>query len=136
MIFSTLRKKHQSDKAFSALPAVLLLLLYLAGATGIDSFHRLFHESEVELHNTAHEKDACHKKIYHNEKEKGCEHRTHLAESKKCLLCDLSFHADHIATITDEISTPVFSNEQQSSTPTIAVTCSILHLPARAPPVL
>lgn len=75
----------------------LLLVLYSLAAFKVDSFHALFHAQELkELHSAAQESNLCHKSIYHQESDKGCEHKSHFTENTKCPLCEYNVSADHL----------------------------------------
>ena len=133
-----LRSVKESDilrgrlKMFSG---ILLLLLYLTGNVQVESFHEIFHSFEKALHSHEEEKDPCHRAIYHDEKEKGCEHKTHFTPIKKCPLCHVvPFNDQHVAVVESYIATPSSEiyhfSRYAISLPTLHVT-----LPARAPPI-
>lgn len=129
--------KHYNDfrvhlKMFSG---ILLLLLYLTGNVQVESFHELFHSFERALHSQEEEKDPCHRAIYHDEKEKGCEHKTHFTPIKKCPLCHVvPFNDQHVATVDSFDPARSFETFYLSryiiSLPVLEIT-----LPARAPPL-
>ena len=78
---------------------VLLLALYAAAALKVDSIHELMHAREfAELHSVAQENNPCHKSIYHQEAEKGCEHKSHITENTKCPLCEYNSSVDELLT--------------------------------------
>jgi hypothetical protein len=78
---------------------VLLLALYAAAALKVDSIHELLHAREfAELHSIEQENNPCHKSIYHQEAERGCEHQSHITENTKCPLCEYSSSADELLT--------------------------------------
>ena len=69
--------------------ALMLLLLYLAGNVQVESFHQIFHSFEQALHSSDQEKDPCHRSIYHDAEQEGCDHKTHVTAVKKCPLCHI-----------------------------------------------
>ena len=74
---------------------LLLLVLYSAAALKINSFHRLFHSAEAaELHSPEQENDPCHQSIYHQQRDSGCEHKSHISENEKCPLCEYNPSSD------------------------------------------
>jgi hypothetical protein len=78
---------------------VLLLALYAAAALKVDSIHELVHAREfAELHSVEQENNPCHKSVYHQEAEKGCEHKSHITENTKCTLCEYNSSADELLT--------------------------------------
>jgi hypothetical protein len=77
---------------------VLLLTLYAAASLKVDSFHELFHAQELkELHSTEQENNPCHKSVYHQQAENGCEHKSHITENTKCPLCEFNVSPDQLA---------------------------------------
>lgn len=71
-----------------------LLLIYLASSLRLDSIHQLFHVEDItELHSAEKEQDPCHKNIYHQQKESGCAHKSHITQNNKCPLCEHSTSA-------------------------------------------
>jgi hypothetical protein len=133
---TSLRKKivikNQPMRIFSAL---LLLLLYLTGNVQVESFHKVFHSFEEALHSSDDEKDPCHRAIYHDSKQKGCDHKTHVTAVKKCPLC-------HIVPMNEKHIAVSHSFESFSSPPNFdQFSFSILvaeipgSLSARAPPI-
>jgi hypothetical protein len=78
---------------------VLLLALYAAAALKVDSIHELVHAREfAELHSVEQENNPCHKSVYHQEAEKGCEHKSHITENTKCPLCEYNSSVDELLT--------------------------------------
>ena len=91
---------------------VLLLALYAAAALKVDSIHELLHAREfAELHSVEQESNPCHKSVYHQEAEKGCEHKSHITENTKCPLCEYNSSADELLTShhSDSDETPTAS---------------------------
>ena len=95
------RKKNRAKnivKGFRILCGLSMLFLYFVGNVQIESFHQVFHANETELHSSEHEKDPCHRAIYHDTQQDGCKHETHLTEAKKCPLCHVIPHnQQHLA---------------------------------------
>src|SRR5687768_17415400 len=82
-------------RALQSLLGALVMLGYLAANVHFESLHGLVHHDEVEIsHDEADENDPCHRKLYHDDFSKGCEHKSHLLASKKCSLCDHHLTAD------------------------------------------
>jgi hypothetical protein len=74
----------------------VILLLYVAGTVQIDNLHQLLHHHTVELHSEQAEKDPCHRSVFHHEQNKGCEHKTHVTQTKECFVQQLLGHTFHI----------------------------------------
>jgi hypothetical protein len=116
---------------------VLLLALYAAAALKVDSIHELLHAREfAELHSVAQENNPCHKSIYHQEAEKGCEHKSHITENTKCPLCEYNSSVDELLSgifaESDEkptASLPILASE------TLHFTCTLAHAD-RGPPTI
>ena len=124
--------KNQRMRIFSAW---LLLLLYLTGNVQVESFHKIFHSFEQALHSTEVEKDPCHRAIYHDAKQKGCDHKTHVTAIKKCPLCHIiPLNEKHIAVSNSFESFSSSSNFEQLSI-SIQVAEVSGGLSARAPPI-
>ena len=92
-----IRKTRQ--RAFKALSAFFLILLYLAGNVETGNFHRLLHQHQADLHSVENENDPCHRKIYHQEVVQDCGHSTHFSEYNKCKLCDVILIKDHLPSL-------------------------------------
>ena len=123
--------KNQPTRIFSAL---LLLLLYLTGNVQVESLHRVLHSFEQALHSTEQEKDPCHRAIYHDAKQKGCDHKTHVTAVKKCPLCHIvPLNDKHIAVSHRFESFTSPSNFEQLSVSILVAEISG-GLSARAPP--
>jgi ferredoxin len=85
-------------KLFRQICWVLLLALYAAASLKVDSFHELFHAQEIkELHSAEQESNPCHKSVYHQQTENGCEHKSHITENTKCSLCEFNVTPDQLA---------------------------------------
>lgn len=94
MIKRVIIKKTRSG-AVRAL-TLLLMILYISGTTSIEILHSMLHNDQVTAvaHTQTEEQDPCHRIIYHNDTEHGCDDDSHLATSDKCEMCDVAFHAD------------------------------------------
>ena len=78
---------------------LFLLLVYTVSSLKLNSVHQLFHEEEIaELHSIEKENDPCHKNIYHQQKQSGCEHKSHITGSTKCPLCEHHSNSKEILT--------------------------------------
>src|SRR5687768_6400349 len=124
--------KSQPMRIFSA---SLLLLLYLAGNVQVESFHKVFHSFEQALHSSDQEKDPCHRAIYHDSKQEGCDHKTHVTAIKKCPLCHIvPLNEKHIAVshIFESFSSP---SDFEKFSFSILITELSGNLSARAPPI-
>lgn len=85
----------KSKQRTTVLGAFLLLILYLVGTSHVGFLYAFGHEHDVQIsHSYKEEKDPCHRQIYHNDVEAGCDHDVHLTVSDKCDLCDFAVHAD------------------------------------------
>lgn len=86
-----------------------LAVLYFLGSIEIQSFHAWLHNStnETELHSAANESNGCHQNVYHNKKEKSCEHKSHLVALKKCPLCQLTLQSLHLIVEKDQQKFPI-----------------------------
>jgi hypothetical protein len=123
-------------KCLRTISISLLLLLYVVGNVQIESIHQVFHSFETALHSTDQEKDPCHRAIYHEATDDGCDHSTHFTAVKNCPLChvvpvneSLLVHSSTVGLFVPE---NVF-DEQAISTFNGSITD---YLPARAPPFI
>lgn len=124
--------KNKPRRIFSAL---LLLLLYLTGNVQVESFHKVFHSFEQALHSADKEKDPCHRAVYHDSRQQGCDHKTHVTAVEKCPLC-------HIVPLNEKQIAVSHSFEPFSSLPNFEQFFLSIQpaetpggLSARAPPV-
>ena len=67
-----------------------LLLLYVFSYFSFELIHQFEHSHEYEaLHTEENEKEACHRAVFHFEKD-ACDHKTHVTSLEKhCDLCDV-----------------------------------------------
>jgi hypothetical protein len=72
-----------------------LIILYAAASLRIDSLHQYFHGDEIaNLHSPEQEINPCHKSIYHQQRDNGCDHRSHVSTSSKCPVCECKVATD------------------------------------------
>lgn len=133
---TSLRKRIITrNKPMRIFSALLLLLLYLTGNVQLESFHKVFHSFEQALHSSDEEKDPCHRAIYHDSKQEGCDHKTHVTAVKKCPLCHIvPLNEKHLAVshTFESFSSSSHFKEFPISVQIIEISGS---LSARAPPV-
>lgn len=132
--FNKIVKTYLRNSA-KVLAVVLLAAAYIIGNSPGEALHELFHPQETVVHTVDQEKDSCHRTIYHQEKEDGCEHKSHISKVDKCTLCHALSHIDQIA-ISDstfefistdvEVAGKIISHHHSSAD---------TNLPARAPPI-
>lgn len=122
-------------KGFKAASILVLLFLYTAGNVQLESFHSVFHSLEKALHSAEQEKDPCHRAIYHDAKDEGCDHKTHVTAVKKCPLCHVVPFNDQLLTSDNTFESISFPDLLNSSYAVILVANTADNLPARAPPV-
>ena len=116
---------------------MLLLAIYAAGNLEIASLHSLLHDSSGDsvTHTGKDENDACHQSIYHNLKSEDCSHKSHITALKKCPLCQLAIQTLHLAGRPAEEIMVSRAVVVAATHPGTIHACSLLPLPARAPPV-
>ncbi len=134
----TKRTYNQEKSNQGVLWSVLLLLtLYVIGATEMESIHGLLHNSgdETALHSVVNERDACHQSIYHNKTDQDCGHKSHIVETNKCPLCQLTVQSVHILTKSEIVELVYTTYTDGSYLPSSLETLSSALIPARAPPV-
>jgi hypothetical protein len=79
----------------TVLGPLLLVVLYIVGTSQLGFLYALGHDHDVQIsHSQKEEKDPCHRQIYHNDVEAGCDHDVHLTVINKCDLCDFAVHVD------------------------------------------
>lgn len=116
---------------------VLLLVLYSAAALKVDSFHELFHAQELaELHSVEHENNPCHKSVYHQESQEGCEHKSHITENTKCPLCEYNVTPDQLVQEFTTQSKPNTSQSKQTSWIDVELASVNKSLSSRGPPAI
>jgi hypothetical protein len=129
--------KHQLDlkHMMKNIFVMSLLMLYSAASLRIDSLHQFFHADDVaELHSAEHENNPCHKNIYHQQREAGCDHQSHLTENTKCPLCEFNISSDELLFVPDQIKITFQRAINQSSYQEGALSLSIFILSGRGPP--
>ena len=114
-----------------------LLTFYGVGYFSFTLSHRLQHSHEYELlHTEVNEGKACHRAVFHHEKN-ACNHKTHLAShEEQCILCDVIVQQDRFA-----LFIPELKHEQVVSTVHFPVQVEtpgncLLNRHSRAPPFL
>ncbi len=118
------------------LAVVLLAAAYVIGNSPGEALHKLFHPQEVTVvHTVDQEKDSCHRTIYHQEKEDGCKHKSHVSKVEKCNLCHALSHIDQIAV--SDSTCEFISTDVEVAGKIISHHLFLVdtNLPARAPPV-
>lgn len=132
---SAIRKR--SRHGLNTMLGIFLLTTYIVGTSQSESFHKLFHSGDHQIsHTQLQEKDPCHRVIYHDDTDKGCDHRSHIATADKCDLCHVIHHTDQIP-----LSNPDSEPIQFSSTTFIFYSATIPGAgqslrSSRAPPVV
>ena len=116
--------------------AVFLLLLYFAGNVQFESFHDVIHSLEQSLHTAEQENDPCHRTIYHEVENDGCDHETHLTSVEQCPLCHVvPINIQHLEA-SHSFESLEQSNEFGDYSPSDAVVWNAIDIPARAPPAV
>jgi hypothetical protein len=129
------KMRHGVSKRIRTFSAILLLLFYVAGNVQFESFHQVFHSLEKALHSAEAEKDPCHRAIYHDEKENGCDHETHVTAVKNCPLCHVvPFNEQHLASNHTFIVESLLDDDQVYPS-SFETEGKFLSTPSRAPPV-
>jgi hypothetical protein len=114
---------------------VLLLVLYGAAAFKVDSFHAFFHAQELkELHSAEQENNPCHKSVYHQESQAGCEHKSHITENTKCPLCEYNVTPDQLVEELANQSKAALSHFKQTIWFDAVLASAIFSHSSRGPP--
>jgi hypothetical protein len=116
---------------------VLLLALYSVAALRVNSFHELFHAKEIaELHSAEQENNPCHKSIYHQQSQAGCEHKSHITENTKCPLCELNVTPDQLVeNLFEQTKSTITQAEQPNWLDSILASHQVC-LSSRGPPTV
>ena len=116
---------------------LLLLSLYLVGSLEVGALHSLLHSApnEVELHSEANETNACHQSVYHNKKEKECEHKSHVVSHKKCSLCQFSMQSFQLFVNREVCQFEIPSELLTGITDALHTISVRVYVPSRAPPL-
>lgn len=115
----------------------LLLALYLCGTSGFEILHHIIHLHEHAVEHTEQaEEDPCHRALYHQDKENGCEHRSHIVVADKCDLCDVIAPVDALSLSLFSFTSDFLFPEKNTFGRYIIHTGANLHLPSRAPPAV
>lgn len=116
--------------------AVLLLLLYFAGNVQFESLHDVVHSLEQSLHTAEQENDPCHRAIYHEVENDGCDHETHLTSVEQCPLCHVvPINIQHLEA-SHSFESLEISNEFGVYSSSDIVVRNAIAIPARAPPAV
>ncbi|HNP06097.1 MAG TPA: hypothetical protein PKN99_00655 [Cyclobacteriaceae bacterium] len=138
MHFLRITHNKKNKNGFALCIVLFLLVIYLVGTVEISSFHALLHnaENQTELHSVDNEANGCHQSVYHNKKDLGCEHKTHIIANKKCDLCHLSLESFHFASIkpADYFTISLELPEAKAEAAIIGRSFSLLL--TRAPPIV
>lgn len=133
MIFRS-RQAHGKIAGVQSFAVIFLLLIYGAGSIELQSIHNLLHDHAA-MHSSEAEKDPCHRAIYHHEKD-GCHHSSHVSQSKKCPLCQFSFHGDEWVSA-EALEQPVhFTKVLKNNIALSLIASSPAQQSSRAPPAL
>lgn len=117
------------------LSAVLLLLLYFAGNVQFETFHSVVHSLEQSLHTPDQEEDPCHRAIYHEVEDDGCDHQTHLTSIEQCPLCHVVPISIQLFEASHSFESLELSGDFGEYAPIHLTALELVNVPARAPPV-
>ena len=85
----------KSESHTTVLGIFLLLILFIVGTSHAGLLYAFGHDRHVQVsHSYNEERDPCHRKIYHNDVNAGCDHDVHLTVVDKCDLCKFAVHVD------------------------------------------
>lgn len=87
----------KSRQRIARMFGLLFLVLYVIGTAPAELIHSFSHDHHRYApvsHSQEQEKDPCHRLLYHNDIETGCDHDLHLTGSEKCEMCDVVYHGD------------------------------------------
>jgi hypothetical protein len=117
--------------------AIALLVLYVAGSVEFEAFHQLKHaKDELVLHSAKNELDPCHRTLFHQKAEEGCDHKSHVVEDDRCPLCILAGHYE-VVTLPHQYLGNESHHSKYNSLHAISFNLLIDYkLPARAPPII
>lgn len=132
--------KTTSGKAkqrIASLLALLLLALYVIGTSPVALIHEFAHDHQVLVtHSQEQEKDPCHRLVYHNDVEAGCDHDVHLTASDTCQMCDLAYHGDQTLLLAASYPVLKFSDQYFDGYKVSLDAYWAIRSSSRAPPVL
>lgn len=112
---------------------ISLLLLYFLGSSRIE-FHNFFHANES-VHSAQDEHDPCHIKVFHKQRDGGCDHTSHFVKEIKCALCDLQSSSNSIAEVRTIELPHTFCVVSLSDSIKQALKGAAYQFAGRAPPV-
>lgn len=116
---------------------LILLCVYALGTLEISSLHTFFHDATDQevLHSEINEGNSCHQSLYHNARDKSCEHPVHIAALKKCSVCQLSIQSFHLFDKKSSLEFD-FNAEIDNEVIQAQIMCEVFSpLSPRAPPV-
>ncbi|MBK9107777.1 MAG: hypothetical protein IPM92_05195 [Saprospiraceae bacterium] len=142
-----IRKKYRwlqmiaHKRRWLRIPMCLSIVLVLAIIAILPSLHIVESQNNQHHHSFEHsidkEEDPCHRKIYHRDFNKGCQHDSHYSVPiESCSLCDLFLNADVFSFFNPSASLNNYSNGQEisSSFSSFEHTCFCIFR-GRAPPM-
>jgi hypothetical protein len=112
-----MRHRVISGKARFSIQRMLVLLLSILYAANVQTplVHSAFHgHDESQLHSEAHEKDPCHRKIYHNDTKHGCKHDDHLVDADNHCPCG-AIHIDEYLVSLVAADQPIIGTRNDNS---------------------
>lgn len=118
---------------FRVVSVFSVLGIYLAGNVQATLIHPLAHLHAAVSHTEEDELDACHRTVYHGEKE-ACAHSEHVLEVEVCGLCDiLNKQEERVVALTpvQRVLPAAVYYFREFSDPAIK---ALVQLPSRAPP--
>jgi hypothetical protein len=116
---------------------LLFMTLYVIGTAPVELMHSFSHDHNAPAsHSQEQEKDPCHRLLYHNDVETGCDHDLHLTGSDKCDMCDLVHPGDQIFLFRVDTPKLKFSDQFFDTYKLSLDTHWAVISSSRAPPVL
>ncbi len=112
----------------------LLLAVYVLGSSNIYVHGFLSHHPLPDQHAAEVENDPCHISLYHQERDGGCEHDTHLVAIEKCAFCHLAFQSLHFFTLPLQADNFVKVTDLHPTDDHFGSSAAERPLSARAPP--
>lgn len=129
-------KKKVAGNVLKTFTALLLLNIYLVGSIHTDVLHQFLHAHDNAVAHTAEqEKDACHLSVYHQQKNKGCDHGAHFVKRENCNFCHAVFHSEPIVLPKLSVKSFQFCVAVTEKTTSVQLAEVDRHLSPRAPPV-
>jgi hypothetical protein len=129
-------KKKGAGNVLKTFASLLLLTIYLAGSIQVDVLHQVLHAHDNAVAHTAEqEKDACHLSVYHQQKNKGCDHDAHFVKRENCNFCHAVFHSEPIVLPHLSVKSFQFCVAATEKFKSFQLAEVDSHLSPRAPPV-